>query len=155
MFYCMLYFTCDRSFSTDSFRYLLKTRLVSAAYTSTFSAQRYYTSCAVSIYDLLNHLLTMYTSCIPILLGMTVENNGSVRVDDRQSQWEMLNFDPENTHEPLKRLSPNLACDDYVMDTFDQEKFGLNPLRGFFSPIYAKCTLPCSLRYTTHVYYFF
>jgi len=25
-------------------------------------------------------------------------------------QWEMLNFDPQTTHEPLKRSSPNLAC---------------------------------------------
>jgi len=30
--------------------------------------------------------------------------------DDQQSQWEMLNFDPATTHDPLNWSSPNLAC---------------------------------------------
>ena len=48
---------------------------------------------------------------------------------------------------------------DYVMDIFHQEKIGLNPLRGVFSPYARNIHLPCSLRYATlpytHVYYFF
>jgi len=43
---------------------------------------------------------------------------------------------------------------DYVMDIFHQEKIGLNPLRGFFSPYTRNIHPPCSLPYT-HVYYFF
>jgi len=46
--------------------------------------------------------------------------------------------DPTTTHIPLKRSSPNLACVisglTYVMDTFHQEIFGVNRLRGFVSP---------------------
>ena len=45
---------------------------------------------------------------------------------------------------------------DYVMDIFRQEKIGLNPLRGFFSPYTRKIHPPmfATLPYT-HVYYFF
>ena len=39
------------------------------------------------------------------------------------------------------------------MDIFHQEKIGLNPLRGFFSP-YTQNIHP-HVRYPTHVYYFF
>ena len=46
---------------------------------------------------------------------------------------------------------------DYVMYIFHQEKIGLNPLRGFFSP-YTRNIDP-HVRYATlpytHVYYFF
>jgi len=59
--------------------------------------------------------------------------------DDQQSQWEMLNFDPTNTYEPLKRSSPNLLPDmrDYIMHTFRQEKFGhwAQSIKGFLLPI--------------------
>ena len=41
----------------------------------------------------------------------TSRSHGSVRVvRTTSSQWEMLKFDPQTTHEPLKRSSPNLAC---------------------------------------------
>ena len=42
---------------------------------------------------------------------------------------------------------------DYVMDVFHQEKNGLNPLWGFFSPYTRNIHPPCSIRYT-HLYYF-
>jgi len=44
----------------------------------------------------------------------------------------MLKFDPQ-----LPLIVTKFGTRDYVMDTFHQEKIGLNPLSGFFSPLYA------------------
>ena len=66
----------------------------------------------------------------------------------------MLNFDPANNPEPrsLYAIVTKSGVRDYVMGTFQQEIFRLNPLRGFFSQY---ITLYIHPMYATHVCYFF
>jgi len=45
----------------------------------------------------------------------------------------MLKFDPQLPLNP-QAIVTKFGVRDYVMDIFDQEKIGLNPLRDFFSP---------------------
>ena len=67
----------------------------------------------------------------------------------------MLNFDPQTTHEPLKRSSPNLACVITSWIPPNKKKIGVNPLRGFFSPLTPHTrNIHPNVRYATHVYYF-
>ena len=49
----------------------------------------------------------------------------------------------------LQAIVTKFGMRDYVIDIFHQEKTGLNPLRGFFSPYTQNTHPPCSLRYAT------
>jgi len=68
----------------------------------------------------------------------------------------MLKFDPQLPLNPLSIIT-KFGMSDYVIDIFHQEKTGLNPLKGFFSP-YTRNIHP-HVRYAklpyTHVYYFY
>jgi len=44
---------------------------------------------------------------------------------------------------------------DYIMDIFHQDKIGINPIRGFFSPYRRNIHPKCSLRLFTTFYWFF